>query len=362
MSSGKRPLGAAKGKQSDTEALCQPPPPPIATRNHRSGRRPLGQRGCSTAPWRSAPGESVWTKVPSARSDRLTTKHPNTRLKDVWDVWAQRGRGGGGEAISAAPPPPPSRRPAGPKGVSDGAACRAAGGTWSHAQRVSIGMCECGGGDTDAFEGQGPQRRPQKHLDGRLEEVVKAVGGRLLSVTNAIEAKTKSKKIQKKIPGKFLTVRPRGGGGDTTRREGAPEVHEGHKGDLLQRRLDHVCVVLLQEPRALDGPVRVQERAIARHHIFVPLDPMRHGPLTLRQAEVQVYAGEREGRGTTFEVPSKGGAEGLQTAKCASRAGGGGRATAPKSHDNFRCPSGSAHRRWRGWQAQLRSGHEAVFQ
>ena len=28
MSSGKRPMGAAKGKQSDTEALCQPPPPP----------------------------------------------------------------------------------------------------------------------------------------------------------------------------------------------------------------------------------------------------------------------------------------------------------------------------------------------
>ena len=27
MSSGERPVGAAKGKQSDTEALCQPPPP-----------------------------------------------------------------------------------------------------------------------------------------------------------------------------------------------------------------------------------------------------------------------------------------------------------------------------------------------
>ena len=29
MSSGERPIGAAKGKQSDTEALCQPPPPPF---------------------------------------------------------------------------------------------------------------------------------------------------------------------------------------------------------------------------------------------------------------------------------------------------------------------------------------------
>ena len=28
MSSGERPIGTAKGKQSDTEALCQPPPPP----------------------------------------------------------------------------------------------------------------------------------------------------------------------------------------------------------------------------------------------------------------------------------------------------------------------------------------------
>ena len=28
MCSGERPIGAAKGKQSDTEALCQPPPPP----------------------------------------------------------------------------------------------------------------------------------------------------------------------------------------------------------------------------------------------------------------------------------------------------------------------------------------------
>ena len=27
MGSGERPIGAAKGKKSDTEALCQPPPP-----------------------------------------------------------------------------------------------------------------------------------------------------------------------------------------------------------------------------------------------------------------------------------------------------------------------------------------------
>ena len=30
MSSGERPIGTAKGKQSDTEALCQHPPPRYA--------------------------------------------------------------------------------------------------------------------------------------------------------------------------------------------------------------------------------------------------------------------------------------------------------------------------------------------
>ena len=29
MSSGERPIGAAKGTQPDTEALCRPPPPPL---------------------------------------------------------------------------------------------------------------------------------------------------------------------------------------------------------------------------------------------------------------------------------------------------------------------------------------------
>ena len=38
------------------------------------------------------------------------------------------------------------------------------------------------------LKGKGPQRRPQRRLGRRLEEVAKAVGGRLLSVTNAVEA------------------------------------------------------------------------------------------------------------------------------------------------------------------------------
>ena len=31
MSSGERPMGAAKGKQTTTMALCQPPPSPLCT-------------------------------------------------------------------------------------------------------------------------------------------------------------------------------------------------------------------------------------------------------------------------------------------------------------------------------------------
>ena len=44
MSSGERPIGAAKGKQSNTEALCQPPPSPDQS-DHRGKKRtfPLGK-------------------------------------------------------------------------------------------------------------------------------------------------------------------------------------------------------------------------------------------------------------------------------------------------------------------------------
>ena len=42
----------------------------------------------------------------------------------------------------------------------------------------------------DALEGEGPQRRPRRPLDGGSEDVAEAVGGRLLSVTNTIEVGT----------------------------------------------------------------------------------------------------------------------------------------------------------------------------
>ena len=60
MSSGERPIGAAKGKQPNTEALCQPPPPPSlrkiilpmhtpACTSQRSSRQT--QRGLGACIW-----------------------------------------------------------------------------------------------------------------------------------------------------------------------------------------------------------------------------------------------------------------------------------------------------------------------
>ena len=42
MSSGERPIGAAKSKQSDTEALYQPPPPLRVLLNDSATQRLLG--------------------------------------------------------------------------------------------------------------------------------------------------------------------------------------------------------------------------------------------------------------------------------------------------------------------------------
>ena len=83
MSSGKRPIGAAKGKQSDTEALCQPPPPRVDP--NLGGRRvrrsaaglPGGGGGVGTRPWwlaLFACGGANWplTLEPSA----MTSRHP----------------------------------------------------------------------------------------------------------------------------------------------------------------------------------------------------------------------------------------------------------------------------------------------
>ena len=62
--------------------------------------------------------------------------------------------------------------------------------------RVATGVAERGlgavarGVGKEARERRRPRRRPRRRLGRRLEEVAEAVGGRLLSVTNAIEAGT----------------------------------------------------------------------------------------------------------------------------------------------------------------------------
>ena len=61
----------------------------------------------------------------------------------------------------------------------------------------------------DALEGKGPQRPPQRRLDRRLEEVAKAVGGRLLSVTNASDVGVCR---QKTVAGHTLGALEGGGG------------------------------------------------------------------------------------------------------------------------------------------------------
>ena len=48
MSSGERPIGAAKGKQSDTEALCQPPPPHGGKHHFMTVPPPMGGSGLTT--------------------------------------------------------------------------------------------------------------------------------------------------------------------------------------------------------------------------------------------------------------------------------------------------------------------------
>ena len=65
MCGGERPIGAAKGKQSDTEALYQPPPPPPP----RTGPRPEGQvRHTRMVAWKSLPALEPHKRAARCRS------------------------------------------------------------------------------------------------------------------------------------------------------------------------------------------------------------------------------------------------------------------------------------------------------
>ena len=92
MSSGERPIGAAKGKQSDTKALCQPP--------HRVPCGPVAIRPCGVPRWllvESTPGNSHSTLHSTAVS-------PVLRL---WQWWPPNALGSKEAASTAKQPPHP---------------------------------------------------------------------------------------------------------------------------------------------------------------------------------------------------------------------------------------------------------------
>ena len=73
MSSGERPIGAAKGKPSDTGALCQTSPPPAVPQQTFPGPQPA----------------------------------PELAESPVRELWGSRMRGGGGLRAGSTPAPPP---------------------------------------------------------------------------------------------------------------------------------------------------------------------------------------------------------------------------------------------------------------
>ena len=75
MSGGERPIGAARGKQSDTEALCHPPPPPAVVDGHQPDRLALRS---PTAAWRFLPSglEHVSPLQAVTRQLPLTDRQP----------------------------------------------------------------------------------------------------------------------------------------------------------------------------------------------------------------------------------------------------------------------------------------------
>ena len=93
MSSGERPIGAAKGNQTNTEALCHPPPPPKrSTRTHQCASH------LSVVHWGSwVAGGVRWqpsTRVPQAEIDLLRAQVPDEheleKLKSTAKAETQR--------------------------------------------------------------------------------------------------------------------------------------------------------------------------------------------------------------------------------------------------------------------------------
>ena len=91
MSSGERPIGAAKGKQSGTEALCQPPPPPSAL----SDPPPPPRRSKETDPGaHGGGGEGVGKWAPkSAPPLNPIFSRPAAALADLLGTMGQGAQG-----------------------------------------------------------------------------------------------------------------------------------------------------------------------------------------------------------------------------------------------------------------------------
>ena len=85
MSSGEGPIGAAKGTQPNTEALCQPPPPPLLPRaNFEPLSSPPTQWVDNQSPHPHAEGfSSQGEQVPTLGR---TSRHALSALAPILDV------------------------------------------------------------------------------------------------------------------------------------------------------------------------------------------------------------------------------------------------------------------------------------
>ena len=100
MCSGERPIGAAKGKQIDTEALCQPPPPPWGGTVMRRGGVDKGDPGCAPLRAVMAPDQplEVSSADPLTRARKPHHHRPHREAARARaGVCARDGGRGGGE-------------------------------------------------------------------------------------------------------------------------------------------------------------------------------------------------------------------------------------------------------------------------
>ena len=105
MSSGERPIGAAKGKQSDTEALCQPPPPPPAF----DGCTWSTARATAPSPGRPTPGVVKQDTSSGGSVDTTKTRSDPQRVRmssGERPIGAAKGKQSDTEALCHPPPPP----------------------------------------------------------------------------------------------------------------------------------------------------------------------------------------------------------------------------------------------------------------